>query len=128
MTPPNHALHPTPPSASCWQSAPAVGGVGELGSLGGTTRMPSLTFPQLAKVFGAGFLGYAVIVVLTAVGVAFLFPNFIGGTLDMSADTYFKAVFIYFGLLGVVAAVLMLAGAWCILRFFRQSVEYDRAA
>ena len=38
---PNHALHPTPPSASCWQSAPAVGGVGELGSLGGK---PSLRF------------------------------------------------------------------------------------
>ena len=90
--------------------------------------MPSLTFPQLAKVFGAGFLGYTVVVALTTVGVAFLFPHFIGGTLDMSADTYFKAVFIYFGLLGVIAAVLMLAGAWCILRFFRQSVEYDRAA
>ena len=90
--------------------------------------MPNLTFPQLAKVFGAGFLGYAVLGSLTAVGVAFLCPGFINGTLDISVDTYLKTAFFYFGVLGVVVALLMFAGAWCILRLFGQRVEYDRAA
>ena len=86
---------------------------------GGTTRMPNLSFLQLAKVFAAGFLGYVVLTSFAAFVVALAFPNFVNGDpLDMSIDMFFKTVFFHFGILGVVATLLMLVGAWCILRLF----------
>jgi hypothetical protein len=88
--------------------------------------MHKLSFLQLTKIFAAGFLGYALLVSFLTLATALLFPAFIKGyPLDMSIHTFFETVFYFFGMLGVIAATLMLAGAWCILRVFR---KYDRAA
>ena len=82
----------------------------------GTTIMPRLTFFQLTKIFAAGFLGYALLVMLLSVGTALLFPGFVKGWLDRSIGTFYHEVFAYFGFFGIVSAVLMLVGAWGILR------------
>lgn len=79
------------------------------------TNMPKLTFFQLTKIFVAGFLGYALLVLLLSVGAANFFPGFVKGRLDMSIGTFYHEVFIYFGFFGMVSALLMLVGAWCIL-------------
>ena len=84
-------------------------------------RMNKLSFGQLTKIFAAGLLGYALLVSFLSLGTALLFPSFIKGyPLDMSIHTFFESVFYVFGILGVILATLMLAGAWCILRVFRK--------
>jgi len=82
--------------------------------------MPKLTFLQLAKIFAAGFFGYALLISVAAVGIALLFPSFVkNGPLDMSIHNFLHEVFYYLGGFGIIATLLMLPGAWCILRLFR---------
>jgi hypothetical protein len=78
--------------------------------------MPRLSLFQLLKIFAAGFLGYALFVLILSVGTATLFPGFVKGWLDRSIHTFYQDVITYFGFFGIVAAVLMLIGAWCVLR------------
>lgn len=82
----------------------------------GALNMPRLSFIEVVKIFSAGFLGYALFVLILSVGTATLFPGFVKGRLDRSIYTFYQDVFAYFGFFGIVAAVLMLIGAWCILR------------
>ena len=83
--------------------------------------MPKLSFIQLTKIFVAGFLGYALLVSILSLGTALLFPSFIKGSpLDMSIGTFFQDVFYFFGFLGIIATLLMLVGAWFVLRIFRR--------
>lgn len=84
--------------------------------------MPKLSFFQLAKIFLAGFLGYAVLLCLLAVGTVIVFPRFVRGNLDMSPDTFYQMVFYYLGVSVLIATPLMLGGAWCVLRLFRRRV------
>lgn len=89
--------------------------------LGGIKHMSRLSFFELAKVFGAGFLGYALLVTCLSVGTALFFPSYLtGGWLDMSIHEFFRTMFDYFGLFGLLATPMMLIGAWCILRLFRR--------
>jgi len=87
--------------------------------LGGIMRIPKLTFFQLTKVFGAGFLGYALLVTLGSISAAVIFPDYVKLRFDMSIHTFLEMVFFYCGFFGLVATSLMLIGAWFILRLFR---------
>ncbi len=82
--------------------------------------MPKLSFLQLTKIFGAGFVGYTVLVSVLSVGATVVFPDYLKKRFDMSLDMFLETMFIYFGLLGLVAMLLMLIGAWCILRLTRR--------
>ena len=79
--------------------------------------MPKLSFFQLAKIFTAGFLGYALLVSLLSWCTVVYYPLFIkGNPLDMSVHAFLSIVFYYFFVFGFVIAALMLVGAWCVLR------------
>jgi hypothetical protein len=82
--------------------------------------MPTLSFSQLAKVFAAGFVGYALVISLLSLATAVAFPDFVKGRMDMSLHEFFRMVFYYFGVLGLIATPLMLIGAWGLLRVFRK--------
>jgi len=84
--------------------------------------MPTLSLFQLAKVFAAGFVGYALFISVLSVGTAVAFPDFVKARLDMSLHEFFRMVFYYFGLLGLIATPLMLIGAWGFSRLFRPRV------
>lgn len=73
--------------------------------------MPKLSFLQLTKVFGAGFVGYTVLVSILSVSAAAAFPEYLKMRFDMSIDTFLTMVFFYFGFFGLVAMLLMLIGA-----------------
>ena len=81
--------------------------------------MPKLSFLQLTKVFGVGFIGYTVLVSIVSVGAAAAFPAYFKKRFDMSIDTFLTMVLFYSGFFGLVAMLLMLIGAWCILRLVR---------
>lgn len=82
--------------------------------------MPTLSFLQLAKIFAVGFLGYAVLLCLLAVGTVVLFPHFVSHRLDMSSDTFYQMVFYYLGAPVLMATPLMLVAGWGLLCLFRR--------
>jgi hypothetical protein len=82
--------------------------------------MPTLSFLQLAKIFAVGFLGYAVLLCLLALGTVALFPLYVSGRLDMSPGTLYMMVFYYLGVPGLAAASVMLVTAWSVLRLSRR--------
>ena len=83
-------------------------------------HMPTLSFFQLAKIFAAGFFGYAILLCLLTVGTVVLFPLYVSGDLDMSPDTLYRMVFYYLGVPVLIATSVMLVAAWGVLRFLRR--------
>lgn len=84
--------------------------------------MPALSFFQLARIFIAGFVGYSILLCLSAIGTVVLFPRFVRVDLDMSYDTFYLMVFCYLGVSVFIATPLMLGAAWCGLRLLRGRV------
>jgi hypothetical protein len=68
--------------------------------------MPKLSFSQLTKVFGAGFVGYALLVTFGSISTAVIFPEYVKLRFDMLIHTFLESVLFYFGFFGLFATCL----------------------
>jgi hypothetical protein len=81
-------------------------------------KQPRLSFLLVSKLFLAGLLGYTVLLVLTAVGTVYFFPDFVSGQMDVTPNLFYEFVFTYYEFPVLIASPIMLVTSWSIFRFF----------